>query len=96
MKDRTEYPVVASISHSVIGRVGQDAQMRFIRLFEVIPSLSYSSRNVIFALSGSIYTVSARAKRDRRIPSVLTRMLLREKNLLTPEYLNLFFLLLDQ
>jgi hypothetical protein len=37
--------------------------LRLIRLFEVITSLSYSSRNVIFALSGSIYTVSARAKR---------------------------------
>lgn len=38
--------------------------LRLIHLFEVISSLSYSSRNVIFALSGSIYTVSARAKRE--------------------------------
>lgn len=38
-------------------------KMRLIRLKEVITSLSYSCRNVIFALSGSIYTVSARAKR---------------------------------
>lgn len=63
-----------------------------LRLAASLDSPSTSRRGGSFIISIQDLAFSSIFFRDRRIPSVLTRMLLREKNLLTQEHLNLFFL----